>query len=68
MVKSSKTSGVKKKVTAVPKVVVHKPKRKFIFDTDMGQDDAVAYLLCLQNLKQVDILAVTTVSGNHSVD
>ena len=68
MVKSSKTSAVKKKVTAVPKVVVHKSKRKFIFDTDMGQDDAVAYLLCLQNLKQVDILAVTTVSGNHSVD
>jgi purine nucleosidase len=42
-------------------------RRKIIFDTDMGADDAIAYLVCMSQ-PDVEILAVTTASGNHHVD
>ncbi len=43
--------------------------RKFILDTDVGADDAVALLLCLANHKQlgIDIVAITTCFGNVAV-
>ena len=37
--------------------------RKIIIDTDTGSDDAVAIMMCLRD-PNVDILALTTVSGN----
>ncbi len=40
--------------------------RKIIIDTDPGQDDAVAILLALAS--NLDVLALTTVAGNVSVD
>ncbi len=41
--------------------------RKFIIDTDTGSDDAVALLMALLE-PNVDILALTTVSGNVPVE
>lgn len=41
--------------------------RKVIIDTDVGSDDAVALLMALLN-DDVDVLAITTVSGNVSVE
>ena len=54
------------KSDSVPEKMVSK-QRKIIFDTDMGADDAVAFLLCLQQ-PELDILAVTAVHGNSHVD
>lgn len=39
-------------------------RRRFIIDTDAGIDDAVAIMLALSS--QLDIVAITTVSGNTS--
>jgi len=38
--------------------------RKIIFDTDPGQDDAVALLLALGSPEEVEVLGVTAVAGN----
>lgn len=46
-------------------------KKYVIFDTDMGTDDAWALLMLLKAekyLKNIEILAVTCVFGNTSVD
>lgn len=46
-------------------------KRYVIFDTDMGTDDAWALLMLLKAekcLKNIEILAVTCVFGNTSLD
>lgn len=37
---------------------------KIIFDTDPGQDDAVALLLALASPEEIEILGITTVAGN----
>ena len=41
--------------------------RKIIIDTDTGSDDAVALMMCLRD-PGVEIVALTTVSGNVDVD
>jgi inosine-uridine nucleoside N-ribohydrolase len=41
--------------------------RKMIIDTDTGSDDAVALIMALKS-KDIDVIAVTTVSGNVSLD
>ncbi|KAJ4455539.1 putative nucleoside hydrolase [Paratrimastix pyriformis] len=41
-------------------------KHKVIIDTDPGIDDAVALMLALSN-PDIDLLAITTVSGNQSL-
>ncbi|MDG1282710.1 MAG: nucleoside hydrolase [Pseudorhodobacter sp.] len=38
--------------------------RKIIIDTDPGQDDAVAILLALGSLEEVEVLGITAVAGN----
>lgn len=38
--------------------------RKIIIDTDPGQDDAVAILLALASLEELDVLGVVAVAGN----
>ena len=43
-------------------------KTKLIVDCDTGVDDAVALLLALQAIESVDLLAITCVNGNCSVD
>ena len=42
------------------------PKR-IILDCDPGHDDAIALLLALAS-PEVELLGVTTVSGNHTVE
>ena len=42
-------------------------RRKVIFDTDIGIDDAMA-LLFLHYLPQVDLVGITTSFGNHTLD
>jgi purine nucleosidase len=42
-------------------------KRKIIFDTDPGIDDAVA-LLTLLNYETFDVLGITTVAGNKGIE
>ncbi|AXC51127.1 nucleoside hydrolase [Paracoccus suum] len=42
--------------------------RKIIFDTDPGQDDAVALLLAIASPAEIEILGVTTVAGNVPLD
>ena len=44
-----------------------KHKRKIIFDCDPGLDDALALLLALAS-DELDILAVTTVAGNSTIE
>lgn len=44
-----------------------KNKRKIIIDTDPGHDDALALLLLLKS-QQFDVLAVTTVAGNATIE
>ena len=41
--------------------------KKIILDCDPGHDDAVAILLALGN-PAIDLLGVTTVGGNQSLD
>ena len=41
--------------------------KKVILDCDPGHDDAIAMMLALGN-PDIDLLAVTTVAGNHTVD
>ena len=41
--------------------------RKIIIDTDTGSDDAVAIMMCLRE-PSVEVLALTTVSGNVPVE
>ena len=41
--------------------------RKIIIDTDTGSDDAVAIMMCLRE-PSVEIVALTTVSGNVPVE
>lgn len=41
--------------------------RKVIIDTDTGSDDAVAIMMCLRD-PNVDVVALTTVSGNVPVE
>ena len=41
--------------------------RKIILDCDPGHDDAVAILLAVGN-PAIDLLGVTTVGGNQSLD
>ena len=42
-------------------------RRKFLIDCDPGTDDAQAILMALA-ADDVDVLAITTVAGNSSVD
>ena len=42
--------------------------RKIIIDCDPGQDDAVALLLALASPEDLDVLGVTCVAGNVSLD
>lgn len=42
--------------------------RKIIIDTDPGIDDAIAILLALAAKKKLDVVALTTVSGNANID
>lgn len=42
--------------------------RKIIIDTDPGQDDAVAILLALASPDEIDVLGITAVAGNVSLD
>ncbi len=41
---------------------------KIIIDTDPGQDDAVAILLALASPEEFDVLGITAVAGNVSLD
>ena len=41
--------------------------RKLLIDTDCGVDDAAAILLALQS-KDVEVVAITCVCGNTSLD
>lgn len=41
--------------------------RKIIIDTDAGSDDAVAIIMCMRD-PAVDVIAITTVSGNVDVN
>lgn len=43
-------------------------KRKLIIDCDPGVDDAIALAFLCANLEQFQLLAVTTVSGNQTID
>lgn len=43
-------------------------KRNIIFDTDPGIDDAIALFLILKNLDKLNLLLVTTVFGNVSLE
>lgn len=43
-------------------------KRNIIFDTDPGIDDAIALFLILKNLDKLNLLLVTTVFGNVSIE
>lgn len=43
-------------------------KRKIIMDCDPGHDDAIALILAGAIDSPLEILAVTTVAGNQSVD
>lgn len=42
--------------------------RKIIMDCDPGHDDAIALILAGAKTSPLDIVAVTTVAGNQSVD
>lgn len=42
--------------------------RKIMIDCDPGQDDAIAILLAFAASDIVDVVAVTTVGGNHHLD
>ncbi len=42
--------------------------RKIIMDCDPGHDDAIALIIAGAKSSSLDILAVTTVAGNQSVD
>ena len=42
-------------------------KRKVIFDCDPGLDDALALLLAIAS-DDLEILAVTTIAGNSTID
>src|SRR5215469_3193260 len=42
-------------------------KQKIILDCDPGHDDAIALLLAARH-PEIELLAVTTVAGNQSVD
>lgn len=44
------------------------PRHSVIFDTDPGQDDAVAILALLGARNQIDLLALTTVAGNVGLE
>jgi purine nucleosidase len=41
---------------------------RIILDCDPGQDDAVAILLALASPDEIDLIAITTVAGNVSLD
>lgn len=43
-------------------------KRKLIIDCDTGVDDAVAMLLAFDDSSNTEILAITCVNGNCTVD
>lgn len=43
-------------------------KRPIIIDCDPGHDDAVALMMAFAHPEQLDVLAVSTVGGNHDVD
>ena len=45
-----------------------KNKRKLIIDCDPGVDDAIALAFLGANLNQFELLAITTVSGNQTID
>lgn len=42
--------------------------RKIVIDTDPGIDDAIAILLALSAKEELDVLALTTVSGNADIE
>ncbi len=41
--------------------------RKFIIDTDIGSDDAVAVIMALKQ-KNIEVVGITTVAGNCDID
>lgn len=43
-------------------------KRKIIIDTDPGQDDAIAILMAFASPEQLEVLGITTVAGNVSLE
>jgi purine nucleosidase len=42
--------------------------KRIIIDTDPGQDDAIAILLALASPDEIDVLGITTVAGNVSLE
>ena len=46
----------------------HPKRKRVIFDTDGGVDDAIALMLALASPEYLIVEAITTVSGNVHVD
>jgi inosine-uridine nucleoside N-ribohydrolase len=56
-------------LTATERIFADKPMMKVIIDTDAGVDDAMAIAWLLsQNRQAVDVLGITAVAGNTTVD
>jgi inosine-uridine nucleoside N-ribohydrolase len=60
-------SGLNSAAAAEPKGKKDGARRKVIFDTDIGIDDAMA-LLFLHYLPEIDLIGITTSFGNHTIE